>query len=235
MKAMNVRFLAPRLGASLTAAVLVTGMVRSIPAAAPAAQPQTLKGAVERFNYSPKGEYESLMLASEGKSIQINFPPHLSAKIAKAVAVGDSISVTATTTESKGDHPVYDLLSLSPKTGEEIVAPPPHAKPEPKPEPKPAVTIEGVVRYLNYAHHGEVNGAVLDSGDFVHLGPHEAEAVKLAVGQRLVVKGAAETTADGHKVMEHPVNFNGVEIPHGPPAPKSDPGKKPPVPGRGAP
>jgi hypothetical protein len=51
----------------------------------------------------------------------------------------------------------------------------------------------------------------------------------------LVAKGAAETLADGRKVMEHPANVNGVEIPQGPPAPKPDPGKKPPAPGRGAP
>jgi len=234
MKAINVRFPAPRLGVSLLAAILLSGVTRSTRAAAPANEAQALKGAVERFNYSPKGEYESLMLTTGGKPIQVNFPPHLGAKIAKAVAIGDSIGVTATSTESKGDHPVYDLVSLSPKSGDEILAPAPHAKPAPKPEPKPAITIEGEVKFLNYAHHGEVNGAVLASGDFVHLGPHEAEALRLAVGQRLVAKGEAETLADGRRVIEHPLNVNGLEIPHGPAhakaAPKPGRGEKPPVP-----
>ena len=73
--------------------------------------------------------------------------------------------------------------------------------------------IEGVVKYLNDSRHGEVNGAVLDNGNFVHLGPKGAKRVKLAIGEKLVVEGSATTMGDGHLVMEEPSEVNGVKIP----------------------
>jgi len=73
--------------------------------------------------------------------------------------------------------------------------------------------IEGVVKYLNYTRHGEVNGAVLESGDFVHLGPKGAKLVKLAIGEKLSMVGAAATMGDGHLVIEDPSEVNGVKIP----------------------
>ena len=50
-------------------------------------------------------------------------------------------------------------------------------------------TIDGVVKYLNYTRHGEVNGAILENGNFVHLGPKGAKLVKLAIGEKLSVVG----------------------------------------------
>lgn len=225
-------FPAKGLAVSLLMAALLAALVQSTSAAPPDGETQTLKGAVERFNHSPKGEYDALLMKSDGKLVQINFPPHMAAEIAKALAVGDQISVVAASKESKGDHPVYELQKVTTAKGTEIVLPEPkpRAKPEPKPHAKPKAkpveTIEGVVKYLSYARRGEVNGAVLASGDFVHLGPHGAEMLKLSVGQKLKAEGEAAPMADGHKVIEHPMKVNDMEIPGGRRPEKSPP--KPP-------
>jgi hypothetical protein len=179
-------------------------------------EPHTLKGIVERFNYSPKGSYESLLIKSGDTLVQVNFPPHMMAEVTQAVATGDQISVVAVAENSKGDHPVYRLEKLTTTKGADVIMRKPEPGEHPKPEehlkPEKVEKVEGVVKYLNYARHGEVNGAVLESGDFIHLGPHGAELVKLASGQKLVIEGAAATMVDGHKAMDHPSKVNGVSF-----------------------
>jgi hypothetical protein len=153
---------------------------------------------MERFNHSPEGRYEGLLLKSGDKLVQVNFPKPMAAEVTKAVATGDQISVVVVAEKTKGDHPVYWLQKLTTAKGGEIAI-----------EQK----IEGVVKYLNYSRHGEVNGAVLDNGNFVHLGPKGAKLVKLAIGEKLLVEGSATTMGDGHLVIEDPSEVNGVKIP----------------------
>jgi hypothetical protein len=57
-------------------------------------------------------------------------------------------------------------------------------------KPEGIEKIEGVVKHLHYARRSEVNGAVLANGDFVHLGLHGAELVKLVLSQKLSIEGA---------------------------------------------
>jgi len=198
---MNV-FLERWSGSHWAAAVLLAGLLVSARQTAWAAPhdnvPQTLKGAVERFNHSPEGRYESLLLKSGDKLVQVNFPKTMAAELTKAVATGDQISVVAVAVEAKGDHPVYRLQKLTTAKGGEIAM-----------ERK----LHGVVKYLNYTRHGEVNGAVLENGDFVHLGPKGAKLVKLAIGEKLSMEGAATTMSDGNLVMEEPSEVNGVKMP----------------------
>ena len=226
------------LGCCLVLAVHATALSAEPAADKEAPKVESLSGSVECFNHSPKGPYESLLLKSGGKLVQVNFPPHAAADVAKAIAVGDNISVAAAAEEAKGDHPVFKAQSVTDAKGMRIDFPGPQpgepGKPklkpgEPKgPKPKPheagkteaVETIAGKIKRLNYARHGEVNGAVLESGNFVHLGPKASEELKLAVGQELTVEGAAAPLPAGGKVIEHPMKVNGKEIPHGPP-PKS--------------
>jgi hypothetical protein len=193
-------------GSHWAAALLLAGLLVSARQAAWAAPHdtdlQTLKGAVERFNHSPEGRYESILLKSGDKLVQVNFPPIMAAEVTKAVATGDQISVVAVAVDSKGNHPVYRLRKLTTAKGGEINT-----------ERK----INGVVKHLNYTHRGEVNGAVLDNGDFVHMGPRGADLVKLAIDQKLSIEGAAATMADGHLVIEHPSEVNGIKMPGGSP------------------
>ena len=79
-----------------------------------------------------------------------------------------------------------------------------------------AETVKGVVKYLNHGPRGEVDGAVLESGDFVHIGPREAEEAKLAVGQEISVEGQSMKMPDGHTMIEHPTKINDKEVTRGP-------------------
>lgn len=216
MKVFLERYSWPHWAIALMLAGLLASAMQSAWAGPHDHESQTLKGVVARFNHSPKGGYDSVLIESADKLVQVNFPPHMAAEVAKAVATGDQISVVAVAEKSKGDHSVYRLQKLTTAKGEEIVMlkPKPGEQPKPEEQPKPGNVgkIEGVVKYLNYARHGEVNGAVLESGDFVHLGPHGAELVKLAIGQKLSVEGAAVTMADSHLVIEHPSAVNGVKL-----------------------
>jgi len=147
---------------------------------------------------APKVRYEGILLKSGDKLVQINFPKPMAAEVTKAVATGDQISVVVVAEDAKGDHPVYRLQKLTTAKGGKIAM-----------EQK----IEGVVKYLNDSRHGEVNGAVLDNGNFVHLGPKGAKLVKLAIGEKLVAEGTAATMGGGHLVIEDPSEVNGVKIP----------------------
>ena len=182
----------------------------------------SMNGIVERFNYGPKGNIDSLLIKCDGKLVQANFPPQVGAKVKKAVTVGDEVSITGVPEERKGDHPVYKIEKLTVK-GKEMTFP------EPTPPSKEKCSLEGVVKYLNFARHGEVDGVVLESGDYIHLGPHAAQDLKVAVGQTIKAEGMATTLPGGRKVMEQPERVNGVELPHGPPHKKGHGEKKPPM------
>lgn len=199
------------LGSSLATALLLAGLLvstRQAAWAAPDTAPQTLKGAVERFNHSPEGRYESILLKSGDKLVQVNFPKPMAAEVTKAVATGDQISVVGVAEETKGDHPVYRLQKLTTAKGTEIAVE--HKGTEIAMEHK---KIDGVVKSLNFSRHGEVNGAVLENGDFVHMGPKGVKLLKLSIGEKLSMEGHVATMADGHFVMEDPSQVNGIKMP----------------------
>jgi hypothetical protein len=81
-------------------------------------------------------------------------------------------------------------------------------------------TLKGVVKYLNHTPRGEVDGALLESGDFIHTGPREATEAKLAVGAEVSAEGLAMKMPDGHKVIEFPRKINDKAV------------SRPPMPGR---
>jgi hypothetical protein len=71
---------------------------------------------------------------------------------------------------------------------------------------------QGVVKQLNFAKNGDPNGAVLDSGQFVHMKRRGARAIDLRVGQKLQVEGKSRGRGSaGHEVIEA-VTINGVDL-----------------------
>ena len=64
---------------------------------------------------------------------------------------------------------------------------------------------------LNYALHGEVNGAILDSGDFLHLKPHGARVLQLVVGMDVKGVGSTKLATCGHRVIDAK-EVNGVQV-----------------------
>jgi hypothetical protein len=156
---------------------------------------KTMSGEIVSFNISPKGFYESFIMKEGKRLVQINFPQGSGPDAAGDLKVGQVLTVHAMPLDDKrpSDHPVYEWTRDENKT---------HA---------------GIVKQINYARHGEPNGAILDTGEFVHMKPHGAKAVDLKVGQKLTVEGEVRTSPAGHTVIEATL-VNGIEIDH--PKPK---------------
>ena len=74
--------------------------------------------------------------------------------------------------------------------------------------------FSGRIERLNYALHGEVNGGILESGDFLHLKPEGAQAVGLVVGMAVEARGTTKPMPGGRFVIEAD-EVNGTVIGHG--------------------
>ncbi|WP_020468008.1 hypothetical protein [Zavarzinella formosa] len=155
---------------------------------------------VIHYNFSPKGGLEGLIVESGGERAQVVCPPHLGTDLARLVAEGDEVelSVEESPPSDKGPaaHPVYRLMEL-PETS--------HG--EDRDEPG----VAGIVTRFNYAKHGEANGVVLDTGDFVHLKPDGMIRVKLKIGDHVTADGETRPMELGGRVIEAAV-VNGVKI-----------------------
>ena len=60
-------------------------------AAAAGHAPETLRGVVQGYNYSPKGEIEGVILDVRGAGRQVNFPPGLGGPAAQAAGIGETV------------------------------------------------------------------------------------------------------------------------------------------------
>ena len=73
--------------------------------------------------------------------------------------------------------------------------------------------FSGRIERLNYALHGEVNGGILESGDFLHLKPEGARAINLAVGMAVEARGKTRPMPGGRFVIDAD-EVNGTVIGH---------------------
>jgi hypothetical protein len=163
---------------------------------------RTISGVVRQHNFSPKGEIEGLLLDTSTGTVQVNFPhgPEAGARPTPPPGTTLRLAVAPDRHAAKhepGDHQVCEFVSDA----------------DAGPDPTDGNRAEGVVVRLNYARHGEPNGVVLDTGDFVHLKPHGMRLAALAVGARVVAEGPARPTVTGHRAVDATV-VNGVEIGH---------------------
>jgi len=169
---------------------------------------KTLKGTIVSFNISPKGVYEGVLVSNtDSEIVQVNFYPEFGAYIGDKLAINEDISwqVTLEEEEKEAVHPVYSLLRFKNAHGKEILLD----------EEPHDVTTKGTVAQINYALHGEPNGAILDNGDFIHLKPKGFKHAELEVGQKVTVKGELKPSFLEHRVIEvHAIN--GIEMKHGP-------------------
>ncbi|QEL17499.1 hypothetical protein [Limnoglobus roseus] len=153
---------------------------------------------VLHYNFSPKGGLEGLIVEVGGARAQVVCPPHLGHDLAAAVAEGETVELVLSEAEpsDKGPaaHPVYHLEEL------------PHTDAA---DEEPGV--KGIVARLNYAKHGEANGVVLDTGDFVHLKPDGMAQLGLKVGDRVKAEGETRAMDLGGRVVEATA-VNGVAV-----------------------
>jgi hypothetical protein len=165
------------------------------------------------FNLSPKGMPEGFVCQQGKGTFQINFPPELASEVASRVREGEKVEAEVSTfPDAEVDaHAVYELRRLL--GGDEPLVIDGAGETD--------VEVEGIVTRLNHARRGEVNGAILDTGDFVHLRPHGARQLQLEVGQHLKAQGEVRPGWAGARVIEA-TRANGIAIEkpkkkHGPP------------------
>jgi len=166
-------------------------------------EPETLSGHLQRLLFSPKGAIEGLLLRVDSKPIQVSIDPGSADVKALNDAVGKTIEVKASADHSPktkdGAHPVYQLDRITRLAGKAFKA-------------NATQPISGVVANIHYAKHGEPNGVILDSGEFIHTRPHGMKKLKLQVGSKVVAHGEVRTTVLGTVLIEaHEVNRVALE------------------------
>ena len=181
-----------------------------------ASEPKTLHGTVKELNFAPKGEIDGLLIEVGGQLTQVTLGPDHAAR-ARGL-VGQDVEVRVgpepkVADHPKGDHPVHKLVAFADEEGTAEHKPHDHKPHDHKPhdhKPEP-VEVTGTVRRLNYAKHGEANGVVLDTGDFVHLKPDGMKRAGLAVGQGVTASGKGLPGESGGQVVEADV-VNGIKL-----------------------
>ena len=177
---------------------------------------EKFRGVLQEFNLSPKGGIEGFVLHSEGQTVQVNVSPDVGFAVVRGI--GQNVEATvaaepATAKNSKGEHPVFSLVTLKGADGKALI----HTAAG----DSAIATVQGVVKRINYTRHGEANGVVLESGDFVHLKPAGMKRVALKVGDHVTAEGPAALMPLGQQVVEAET-VNGSSIMSKRPAGTSD-------------
>ena len=153
----------------------------------------TLSGHLRQLLFSPKGGIEGLLLEVDSNTVQVSMESATADPSAVAAAVGKRIEVKASPDHSpktkERAHPVYKLVKITRIAGKA-------AKPSRR---QPA---RGVVAAIHFAKHGEPNGVILESGEFIHTRPYGMKKLKLQVGSTVIALGEVRTTVLGTPLIE---------------------------------
>jgi hypothetical protein len=153
-------------------------------------------GTVHSINISPKGFYEGFLLKSGKNVVQVNLAKEHLHSLAGGWPSDREKSWGSPT------HKLSKLVRVLDNGGRKAE----------KYDRTPG-KFSGRIERLNYALHGEVNGGILDSGDFLRLKPEEAQAVGLTVGMAVEARGRTKPMPVGHFVIEAD-EVNGTVIGH---------------------
>lgn len=164
-------------------------------------KPTPISGTATQYIYGPRGEIEGVVLKTGDQITQVNFPPGIGTLASTITPIGKDAKLLGRPlpppppgregpAADKADHEVIEFAGLD--TGD--ATPPATA-------PAADAKVEGTVAALNYGRRGEVNGAILDTGDVVDVGPREAADLKLAVGRKISATGDANPIAGGHTMI----------------------------------
>jgi hypothetical protein len=155
--------------------------------------------------YSPKGGIEGIMLDADGVMAQFVFAHGASdGALFGQLEAGQHVTVEGTEAqpwpEGENAHAVYQFRRLTGIDGKNVHdgGTPAHAK--------------GRVVRINHARHGEANGVVLDSGDFVHVRPDRFSALGVAIGDQVEASGPGRQLAGGSGRVIDAVKLNGKPL-----------------------
>ena len=161
-----------------------------------------IHGTCQQLLFSPKGGIEGALVKMQGSVVQVSVRPDQGAALMQLTGPGRRLRVLAVADHSPktaaGAHPVFKFESFADVAGQAIDGP----------EADPGQsTIKGVVASWHYARHGEPNGVILETGEFIHLRPHGMAAAGLDIGSRVNAVGELRMTVLGTRMLEaHRVN-----------------------------
>jgi hypothetical protein len=164
------------------------------------------QGLLQEFNLSPKGGIEGFLLhSSDGQTVQVNVTPECFLVL---TGRGKNVEATVepetlTNKRRKGDHPVYRLITLKGEDGNVLVFA--------NRDDGEVVTVQGIVKRINYTRYGEADGVVLESGEFIHLKPEGMKHARLKVADQVTATGPASLMPLGQQVIEA-TTVNGVAV-----------------------
>ena len=158
---------------------------------------ELINGTCTQLLFSPKGSIEGALVQAKGATVQVTMDPHAGAAFARTAAVGKRVRVLAVVDHSpktaEGVHPVYQFESFADAAGTAVET----ADVDPK-----NTTIKGTVASLHFAKHGQPNGVILETGEFIHLKPHGMNEAKLKVGSKVNAVGEVKMTVLGTRLLE---------------------------------
>lgn len=124
-------------------------------------------------------------------------PPDKGAALSQVTGPGRNLRVLAMPDHSpktaQGAHPVFKFESFADVSGQAIEVP----------EAKPGwTTIKGMVGSWHFARHGEPNGVILETGEFIHLRPSGMALAGLDIGSKVNAVGELRMTILGTRMLE---------------------------------
>lgn len=176
------------------------------PKAHPPATRHFMEGRFQHIVFSPKGGIEGVLVEVDGKVNQFVADPQDAAisLLFSSLKQGQKLVLEGTAQEAplkgKAAHAVYQLTRLVAVDGVE------HAAPD------LAEFVSGTVVRFNYAKHGEANGVVLDSGDFVHTRPDGLKPLELKVGDKVEAEGPVRALVTGTGRVLEARHVNGQAV-----------------------
>ena len=169
---------------------------------------QLLNGTCRQFLFSPKGSIDGMLLLVDDEVIQVSLSRKKGAALSLLAKPGKPLCVLGhPDRSSRGSgraHPVYKFESLADADGKAVHAPKKHGDTHPD---KDSVAVNGVVSSLHYARHGQPNGVMLATGEFIHLRRRGMMQARLKVGSKVRAVGKLRMTLLNTRMLEaHHVN-----------------------------
>lgn len=209
------------------AALLLLSADRCLAQPPGTAETRTVEGKVQRLTTAPRGEVDGALL-DDGSSL--HWPPHLQDRFARVVVEGQRVRATGRSERAPGGELQFEVdtvtntqSSVSASNPDFAVGP---AGPPPGPRgrgrrgplPPPAFgpgraaavergeseDVQGIVTRFTTAPRGELDGAVLDNGTWLHWPPHMADrfASVAKAGDKVRAIGRTETGPEGDTHFE---------------------------------
>ena len=169
---------------------------------------QLLNGTCRQLLFSPKGSIDGVLLVVDDKVIQVSLSRKKGVALSRIAKPGKPLCVLGnperSSKKSGRAHPVYKFKSLADADGK--VAHAPHKNGDTHPD-KDSVAVNGVVASLHYARHGQPNGVILATGEFIHLRRRGMTQARLKIGSKVRAVGKLRMTLLNTRMLEaHHVN-----------------------------